>query len=280
MIFVWGMNYVAAKVTLLSFPPLVLAPLRIVVAAGALGPIYAWRVRRRPQAHVPLRRSGRILALGVLGITLNQVLFVVGISSTSVAHGALLVALTPVLVLLFASLRGQERMSLAKLGGMTLAIAGVAALQVTPGRDTHGTSYLGDALVFGSALVFALYTVIGKESTRQHDPVTVNALGFAAGALMALPLLWWGARRFDFSTVHWFGWTMLAYMALFPSVLCYLIYYFALARIPASRLSSFSYAQPVIAAASGFLILAEPVTLPVMLGGALVLAGVWLAGRR
>ncbi|MFZ5928055.1 MAG: EamA family transporter [Acidobacteriota bacterium] len=71
----------------------------------------------------------------------------------------------------------------------------------------------------------------------------------------------------------------LAYMTLLASILCYLIFYYALDHMPASRLAAFSYLQPVIAALTAFVFLHEPVTLPVAAGGALVLGGVWVTGR-
>jgi drug/metabolite transporter (DMT)-like permease len=68
-------------------------------------------------------------------------------------------------------------------------------------------------------------------------------------------------------------------MAILSSVVCYLIYYYALSHVPATRVAAFSYAQPVIAATAGLAILNEPVTASVAMGGLLVLAGVWLTGR-
>jgi drug/metabolite transporter (DMT)-like permease len=122
-------------------------------------------------------------------------------------------------------------------------------------------------------------TVFSKEVTRRHDSLTVNALGYVAGALAGAPLLIGQSGGFDYGSVSAGGWLALAYMTLLASILCYLIFYYALDHMPASRLAAFSYLQPVIAAATGFVFLHEPVTLPVAAGGALVLGGVWVTGR-
>ncbi len=76
------------------------------------------------------------------------------------------------------------------------------------------------------------------------------------------------------------GLDAMLYMAVFPSVICYLIYYHALAHLPATRVSAFSYLQPLIAAYTGWLVLAEPVTAGVLAATALVLGGVWFTTRR
>jgi drug/metabolite transporter (DMT)-like permease len=68
-------------------------------------------------------------------------------------------------------------------------------------------------------------------------------------------------------------------MAAFPSVACYLIFYWALTQIPASRVASFSYLQPLTATVAAVPLLGEPVTLWLAGGGALVLLGVYLTER-
>jgi drug/metabolite transporter (DMT)-like permease len=89
----------------------------------------------------------------------------------------------------------------------------------------------------------------------------------------------WQGWGFDFGRVTTGGWLTLVYMAVFPSVVCYLIYYHALSKISASRVSAFSYSQPLIATLTGFVALGEPVTGAVALGGVLVLSGVWTTSR-
>lgn len=280
MTFIWGVNYVAAKLSLRWFPPLLFAPLRSIFAALFLLPIYWWMRRGKvDEAPWTRREIWTLAALGICGITLNQVFFIFGMSMTSVAHAALLIAIGPVFVMLVAAMRGQEKLTGRKLVGMLTAISGVAALQLAPGRAA-GSSALGDLFVLMASLSFALFTVFGKEATLRHDAVTVNTVGYAAGALAGMPLLVWGGWGFDFGAVGAGGWTMMIYMALFPSVLCYMIFYHALTRIDASRVAAFSYAQPVIASLTGLAVLSEPVTLPVATGGILVLSGVWLTGRR
>jgi len=280
MTLIWGVNYVAAKICLRWFPPLIFAPLRSIFAALFLIPIYAFFRRRRAEEPPWTRREiWTLISLGVCGITLNQVFFIIGMARTGVAHAALLIALGPVFVLVLAAMRGQERITARKAAGMALAIGGVAALQLAPGRSA-GASVLGDVFILLASFTFAVFTVFGKEATSRHDSLTVNTVGYSSGALAAMPLLVYASWDFRFSSVAPSGWTMMVYMALFPSVLCYLIFYHALTRIDASRVAAFSYAQPVIASLTGLAVLHEPITLPVATGGILVLSGVWLTGRR
>jgi drug/metabolite transporter (DMT)-like permease len=97
--------------------------------------------------------------------------------------------------------------------------------------------------------------------------------------LALAPVTLWQGWAFDFARVTLAGWLAVVYMALFSSVICYLIYYYALMRIPASRVSAFSYLQPLMATLMGVVILDEHITLPLMVGGTVIFSGVWLTER-
>jgi drug/metabolite transporter (DMT)-like permease len=278
----WSLNYIAAKVALRSFPPILYACLRMVLAGALMFATYLVWVRKRPDAVIgkwPRRDLLILSAIGVLGMVGNQILFVAGLGRTSVAHASLVIATTPVQVLLLAWMRGQERLTTLKVAGMSMAIGGVGVLNLAPGRSARGASLVGDFLVFLCAFSFALYSVLGKERIRKYGAIPVNALGFGISALLLLAPVWFLGRAFDYAAVPAMGWSMLAYMAGISSVLCYIIYSTALETLPASRVASFSYAQPFIACLAAWWLLGEPVPLPVAVGGLMVLGGVWLTGR-
>jgi len=278
----WSLNYIAAKVALRSFPPIFYACLRMMLAGVLMFVLYLVWVRKRPERAIrkwPWRDLLILSGVGVIGMVGNQILFVAGIGRTSVAHASLVIATTPVQVLLFAWLRGQERLTPLKVAGMAMAIGGVGVLNLSPGRSARGASVLGDLLVFLCASSFAMYSVLGKERMRKFGAIPVNALGFGVSAiLLLLPVLGW-SRDFNFAAVPALGWWMLLYMAGVSSVLCYIIFSYSLEHLPASRVASFSYAQPFIASLAAWWLLGEPVTVPVAVGGLMVLGGVWLTGR-
>ena len=122
MVAFWSGNYIVGKIALREFSPLMLAGLRIGFAGVLILPVYEWERRRSltrwTRQDVPL-----LLGLGIFGVTLNQLFFIVGLSRTSVAHSSIIIGLTPVLVLILASLRGLERMTARKAMGMAVALA-------------------------------------------------------------------------------------------------------------------------------------------------------------
>ncbi len=283
MTLIWSLNYVVAKIALRSFPPVFFACLRMMIAGAMMTAVYVVWIRRRPAAAIekwPWRDLLIVSSVGVLGMVGNQVFFVVGIGRTSVAHASLVIATTPVQVLVLAWLRGQEHLTRLKVAGMALAVAGVAVLNLSPGRSARGASLLGDFLVFVCAFSFAVFTVFTKERLRRYGSVPINTLGYAVSTLLLITPVWILGRGFHCASVPAIAWWMLAYMAALSSVLCYMIFSYALGHLPASRVASFSYAQPLIASLAAWWLLAEPVTAAVALGGAMVLAGVWLTSRN
>jgi drug/metabolite transporter (DMT)-like permease len=237
----WGLNYVAAKLALRCFPPLLLATLRMVLAGLLMSALYAWWSRRVP--HIPFRDWPRrdllwMAIVGMLGMAGNQVLFVAGLGRTSVAHAALIVASQPMLVLLLAWLRGQERLTPRKLGGLILAACGIGALHLIPAPAGRQATLAGDLLCLGCSLAFALYTVFTKETMHRYVAMPLTALGYAASALMLAAPVAWSSARFPYARVTGVSWAALLYMVAISSVACYIVFAWALGRLPASRVGA------------------------------------------
>ena len=272
MVLLWSGNFIVVKIALREMPPLLLMGVRAILAGLMILPFYLLQ----PRAALNLRSIVRLIGLGMFGVALNQLFFVVGMSKTTVAHSSLIIGLTPVLVLLIAGSLKMEQITVKKVAGMAVALLGVAILQST---HAGAPSMLGDAFLFLAALTFSTFTVMGKRSAMQFDGITVNTFAYVGSAIALLPLTVWQAQSTPLSSLSVTTWICLLYMAAFSSVLCYLIYYYAIRRLSASRVSAFSYLQPALASSMAVLWLGEPVTLPLVAGGSVIFAGVYLAER-
>ena len=280
MVFFWSGNYIVGKIALREIPPLLLAGLRISLAGSLMVPVYWWEHRNKKESwdrgDVPL-----LIGLGVFGVALNQLFFVLGLNRTSVAHASIIIGLTPVIVLLMASARGQEHVTTPKLAGMFIALTGVALLKLLEVKPPGGggPTWAGDGFVLLAVTAFALFTVYGKGATLRHSSITVNAFAYIGAALFLAPITLWESRNFSFARVSLGGWASVIYMAAFPSVLCYLIYYYALTHMQPSRVSAFNYLQPPVVTLMGIVFLGEHITTALVLSGLVIFAGVWLAER-
>jgi drug/metabolite transporter (DMT)-like permease len=285
MTLLWSMNFYAATILTAQLPPFPAAGFRSLVGAIAIC-IYYFALAPGPRSPGSRADALRFMGLGAIGVGFNQYFFMEGMSRTSVSHGALIIALTPVLVLVLAALTGGERITALKLAGVVLATAGIAFLQSGTGRTgSRGNppSIPGDLLVFTAASSFATYTVLTKRLAARAGQatrgLTVVTYGFIGSALAFVPGLLWALPRLPLAQVHLNGWLALIYMSLGSSVICYVVYYRALESMPASRVSALSYLQPLVAISTAIPLLGEPVTKSLVAGGVLILLGVLLAER-
>ena len=277
--FCWATNIIAGKVVLRSMGPLALAQLRATAGAIIFGVLFfGWG--RRPALRLARREWIFMAKTALFGITLNQLFFIGGIGRTSAAHAGLIVAMGPVMVLALACAMRLEALTLMKLLGTLVAFCGVAVLTAAKSASSGGASVRGDAILLAGTAVFAYYTILLKEAAGRYDVLTLNTIVFSLGALFMFPF---SARAL--LTVPWTAlgaraWLCVGFMVVLGTALSYWFFVFALTNLTAARVAAFAYLQPLIAIALGAWLLAEKLTLAIVAGGGLVLAGVYLTERE
>ena len=279
MVTVWSLSFVVIKYVSREIPPVMLTAMRGAGSALVMIPVGIWDARRHPHSRWNWADFPKLFLVASCGITFNHLLFVMGVSRTSVAHSSIVMALMPAVVLVLAIVAGQERATLTRFLGMAIALAGVTLLQLRRGAEGIA-SPVGDLLVFAGASAFACYTVLGKSLTSRYGAIYVTTLSFVIGASSQVPIWWFFGERVDPARISALAWISLAYLVVIHTVICYLIFYQLLTHVSASRVSLFGYIQPVLASLFAWVLLAEPVTAGIVAGGVLVGAGVWLAERR
>ncbi len=281
MMFCWSGNYVAARIVFREVPPEIVICVRTIVSAVVIIPIF-WYQSRGKKIEATWRDIGLLIVLGVGGITVNQLFWTLGVARTTVLHSSMIMATTPLWVLGMAAAMRLEPINRVRILGIVIALAGVVSLQFIRTRAVSGQqqpTVLGDALLLGCALPLAAMTVFGKRYKPRLGGIAVNAMGYVGGAILLAPLLWWAGRGFDFSRLSTGAWLGMFYMGAFSSVAGYLIFYYVLAHIPASRAGAFQYLQPVIATGLAYLILGEPVGGQALAAGGMVFAGIFVTER-
>lgn len=278
MVLCWSGNFIAGKFALQELPPFALVCLRVWFSAALLAGIYF----TSPEARAA-RFSGtdlkKFAELGLYGVVLNQTGFTVGLHYTTVAHSSLIIALGPIFVLALARWRGLEVLTARKLLGMAISFVGVAILSSEYGFGSDSPTFVGDVITLAGSIAFAFYTVVGKRVALTYGTLAMNTYAYLTGALLVLPLTGWQLVGVPWEEITGRGWASVVYMAALASVVAYLIYYYALSKLSASRVAAFSYLQPVIATLLGVVALGETLSPRLVGGGTAVLLGVYLAER-
>lgn len=276
--FFWAGNIVAGKMALAGFSAMALAQLRMAATAALYWLIFI-SIRGLPRTRPTRRQWLILLAMALTGITLNQIFYIGGLAKTSVTHAGLIQAIGPVMVLLLAASARMEPLTWQKIAGMTVSFAGVAILLAEKPGKASGAHWQGDLLMIAAGAVFAAYTILMKQVAHVYDTLTLNAIVFGLGALLLIPFCARATARVEWHRISPEAWAAFAFMVLFGSLAAYLIYGFALQKLSASTVASFSYLQPVMAAALGVWLLSERITLKTIIGGVIILAGVYLTER-
>lgn len=268
---------VAGKVVVRTLEPGSLALLRLAGAAAVFGALAL--ARRDPKAApIPMRDVLAIAGCACLGIFGNQVLFLYGLRLTTAVNATVLVATIPVFTVLSAILLRREPPRAHALLGVALAFAGVLWLVGGAAVELGGRGVVGDLLVIGNSIAYALYLVLVRDLVAKHGSVRVVAIGFAVGALLATPLglpaLIAQAPALSAET-----WWLVLYVVLVPTVFTYLANAWALRFARSSVVAIYIYVQPVIAAILAWVFLGETVGPRVLVTVASVFAGIWLVTR-
>lgn len=267
---------VAGKFVLPHVPALPLALCRLLAAAIVLFALERFLIR----APIPPPRDLAAFALfALLGVVLNQGLFLLGLERTSATHAVLIIATIPAFTLLVATLLRHERADRVKTAGLALSFGGVALLVLSGGLAQAQGSLVGNLLIAANALSYSTYLVLSRPYLARHDPLTVIAWTFVFGTLeMGLvataPLL-----RVDWTLLPQDTWIAFLYILIGATIMSYGLNNWVLRHVQASRVASFVYLQPLLGVLLAALLLDERITPTVLISGALILAGVWLANR-
>lgn len=266
--------YPIAKYGLAIIEPFTFAFYRFVLASVVL--LALTRLRRYKLA-IEKRDYPHILFLGVLIIPFNQMLFLLGQSLTAAGHGAFLFATTPIVIFILALLHLRERFRWRRLVGVTMALAGVAAIMLSGAVDVGREYFWGDAIILVSVLAWAYYTVLGKPLVQKYGALRMTAYALTTGTVLYFPFGLYRAIRFDYSSATIAAWGAVAYMAIGLSLVVYVLWYWVLKYMEASRIAVFHNIQPVIATVVGCLWLGEQLGRTFVIGGLAVLAGLIVA---
>lgn len=288
LILVWSLNYIVAKIGLRELPALALASFRLVAAGVVSLPVFLFpQPGTRQELKEILEAPGKgrtqalwtITYLGFFNVVLNQGCYTVGLNYTSVSHSAVIIGGAPIFILLFSWAMRLEALTRRKAIGMLLAFAGAAAVGVEQAGNAATGAGLGDLLTVIAGLGLALYTVLGKRAVAEYSAVRLSLLSNIAGAVLVLPVaiwqIWALSRAAQLGSIGIEGWGAVIYMGVLASAVSYVVYFWALRYMTPARLGAVSYLQPIGATLLGLLLLGEPITRRVALGGLLVIAGVY-----
>lgn len=227
------------------------------------------------------KRDIAILVLcSMLGVILNQFLFVKGLSLTTVINATLLSTTIPVFTLVVSILLGFDRVSLRRIIGILLATAGVVYLVDPLRADFSAQTRAGNLLIIINSLLYATYIAISKDIFRRYGALNVITWIFAIAAIVTLPISAYSLSQTGLQNVTAEVWLAVAYIIIVPTVMAYYLNAWALTRVLPSTVASYIYLQPLIAFGLAPFVLGERFNSRVIIASTLIFAGVGVVVKR
>jgi drug/metabolite transporter (DMT)-like permease len=265
VVLMWASAFPAIRVAAPELGVIGLSFMRLAIAALALLAVAPFAHLRAPE-----RRHALLLgAAAFFGMAAYQVLLNAGELHVPAGPASIVVASAPLVSVAIAALTLGERLTVAKIAGSSVAIAGVAIVCLA----RSGASLTsGLWIVVGAAVVQGIYHPLTKPLLRTRSALEVATYGMVAGALMALPSLPWGWGQLVSASAS--AWASALYLALVPSALGFVLWGYAMANLPVATSTSLLYLVPPVAVLIAYVWLGEPPDVGELLGGLVVIAGV------
>ncbi len=259
------------KVAMQAFEPRTVLLWRLAVGSLVLGLVVLRRHRRLVVPSLPMLAA--IFGLSLLGVAINQLLFLEGLNGSTAVNAGLLMCVIPVATCALAVAVGQERLTARRALGIACAVLGVAWLFLSRGAEVGQDTLVGDVKLTINALSYSCYLVLAKPVLKRVPQDAVVSWMFLFGLItvtaFSLDASWVPAAA---EGVHW---AALGGVLLFPTVLAYLGNTVVLSRTRASTTAAYILLQPLIAAALGITLLGERPEASLLITAAGVILGLW-----
>jgi drug/metabolite transporter (DMT)-like permease len=236
----------------------------------------------RTRVKIPRHDWPHLIGLALLGVVLHFWVQYTAMEMTTATNSSLIIATSPLAVALIASLFFGARLRPQQLLGTAVSYMGVILVVTRGSLDSlWAPGYLlGNVLMVINAFGWVLFTVLGGRMAAKYPPFAVAAWIGILGSVGLLPLGLRAGLLAQLPRLSLEGWAAVLFLATFCTVIGYAGWYYALARLDASRTAVFQYLQPLYTMALSSLLLNEVITWHILLGAVLIVSGLVLASRR
>jgi drug/metabolite transporter (DMT)-like permease len=276
VVLIWGGNL---TITRGIFP--FIAPLPFLAIRFGLATILLLAVLYGTGGDLALEPSlrWRVLWLGLIGNTLYQFLFQIGLSLTSATHTALLLATVPIWLALIGTVRGTEKPSRAAWVGVLISFAGIALVLTGRGSAPLPMMVVGDLLVLASAFCWAIYTLGAQPLLARYSALKATTLTMLGGTPVLLLAGLPGLLSLQWGTIPLHGWAGVLYSSVLSIVLAYVIWYSSVQRVGAVRTGIYGNLVPIVGVLIAWGFGGEQIGFPQIAGAAAILVGIWLTRK-
>lgn len=273
----YGINYSVLKIVVPDY----VGPYGFIVFRVIIASTVFWCLHFFSREKINWKEDGwRLTTCALTGVAVNQLLFYKGISLTSAVNGSIIMTLTPVLVLVWASILIGERITRTKIVGVVLGLIGALIILYQPDALLTSGDWRGDILVLINGASYACYLVLVKPLMKKYNPMTVVTWVFTIAIIFVIPVGLSQATSIDFAVLPLKVWWSMGYAIIIVTVVVYFLNAWTLVRVDSSVVGAFIYLQPIFATITAILFFGEVFLLKHLLAAAFVFVGVYLVTKK
>ena len=276
---IYGINHTVAK----GVMPVHVKPFGFIFLRVGGAAFLFWLISfSGPKEKIEKRDWGRMLVCALLGMSINMLSFFKGLQLSTPINSAVLVTITPIIVVVISALFLKERITLNKGLGIFLGFVGAVGLIVF-GAETQQNAPnipLGNFLFIINATSYGAYLVVVKKLIEKYHPFTLMKWLFTIGIIINLPLTLPEALEIQWSAMPIWAFGAIAFVVIGTTFLTYLFNIFALTQLKASSVGAFVYMQPLVGILFALFSGKDELTLVKIVAMLFVLAGVYLASKK
>jgi drug/metabolite transporter (DMT)-like permease len=223
-----------------------------------------------------------MMLLAVFGVTINQTLFIKGLSLTSPISAAIMMITTPILVIIVASFLIKEKITLLRVAGIIAGFTGAVTLMVTSSMHsgTRADNPFGDFLIFINATSWGTYLVLVKPVMKKYHTVTILRWIFTFSAIIIVPLGFSEFQQVQWSALSGHTIFNLFFVVFFTTYLAYLLNVYALHALSPAVVSAYIYLQPLLTAVIAIGTGNDSLSWMKVLSAGMIFAGVYLVSMK
>jgi drug/metabolite transporter (DMT)-like permease len=250
-----------------------------VSAAAALFFISSAFIREK----VEKKDIGTLVLTSIFGVALNMLTFFKGLELTTPINGALIMLMTPILVLVFSFVVLKEKLNFLKIIGIGLGLGG--ALMLTLSNSNAASDYApnplwGNILVGINAASYGVYLIMVKPLAKKYHPITIMKWNFGLGLLFVFPFGIQQTMQVNWQTMPYEIILVIAFVLFFVTFVNYLLNAIALTMVSPSVVGAYIYLQPVLTALIAVVGGHDNLTLTITISSLLIFVGVYLVSYK
>lgn len=271
---IYALNYTIAKDVMPEYiQPSGFILLRVIGGSILFFLTYLFFVKER----VKKKDFFRLMLCGLFGVAINQLFFFEGLNLTTPINAAIIMTISPVLVIITSAIIIKEKITVRKIIGIFLGLIGACILILNSGDISFENDFFtGNILVLINATSYAIYLVLVKTLMKRYNPITVMFYVFIFGLIFVLPFGIDEILKIDLTTFNEEIYLKIGFVVICTTFIAYMFNAFALKSLNPSVVSVYIYLQPLLASLIAIALNSDSLSLVKILSAIFIFSAVFL----